>query len=336
LGAGCPDRKERRFVFTLGIDVGGTFARAAVVAVDGRLVSVDKHALKARSPDAVVESVGEAVARALEGAPGVEVAGCGVGVAGQLDPATGRVRVAPNLGWRDVPFGEMLSSRLGRRVWLVNDLSAAAYGEFSVGAGRGERDLLTVFIGTGVGSALIANGLLVSGSGGVAGEMGHTKVVFEGGRRCGCGETGCLEAYAGGANLIAQAREAVTSGESKRLLELAGGELDQLTPMHLERAALEGDAGALRIYDQARRFLGIAISNQVTMLNPARLILGGGVLVRCPGLRRSVTESVARWSSRASQEDFTIADALLGDDSGLMGAGLLAAQFVQAERRITH
>jgi glucokinase len=323
-------------VFTLGIDVGGTFARAAVVAADGRLVTVAKRALGERKPEAVADCVAHAVAEALEAARGVTIIGCGVGVAAQLNPSTGRVRVAPNLGWRDVPFGELLCARLGRPVWLLNDLSAAAYGEFYAGAGRGQRDLLTVFVGSGVGSAIIANGQLVAGIGGVAGELGHIKVVPEGGRRCGCGELGCLEAYAGGHNLIEQCRELVAQAGSPKLLALAGGDPSAITPVHLEEAALAGDPGAVRVYHQMRDFLGVAVANYVTMLNPARLILGGGVLSRLPALRRSVAEGVQRYASRVSLTEFQVVDAVLGDDSGLMGAGLLAAQHAQASHRITH
>ncbi len=313
-------------MFTLGIDLGGTFARAAVIAGDGRLVAVAKHALDDRRPEAVVEAIAHAVEQVLESTPGIQVEACGVGVAAQLNPANGRVRVAPNLGWRDVPLGELLAVRLRRPVRLINDLSAAAYGEYRAGAGRGERELLTVFVGSGVGSAIIAGGQLVHGASGVAAEFGHIKVVPGGGRRCGCGELGCLEAYVGGHNLIEQAQELVAAGESPRLLELAGGDPDRLNPVLLERAALEGDPASLRIYERARGFLAVAVANYVTVLNPARLILGGGVLTHCPGLKRAVVEGVAAYASRVSNEGFRAVDALLGDDSGLMGAGLMAAQ----------
>jgi glucokinase len=206
---------------------------------------------------------------------------------------------------------------------VVNDLSAAAWGELNAGAGRGSQDMYTVFVGSGVGSAIIAGNKLVTGGGGVAGELGHIKVVPNG-RRCGCGELGCLEAYAGGHNLIAQTRELLATGRSHVLMELTGGDPARVTPVTLEQAADAGDAEAREIYERASLMLAIAIANQVTVLNPARLILGGGVLTHCPGIRRRVVEGVQAFASTTSREGLFISDAELGDDSGLIGAALLA------------
>jgi glucokinase len=231
--------------------------------------------------------------------------------------------VAPNLGWRNVPLGEMLRVRLGFSVRVVNDLSAAAWGELNAGAGRGAQDMYTVFVGSGVGSAIIAGGRLVHGGGGVAGELGHIKVIPNG-RRCGCGELGCLEAYAGGHNLIAQTRELLATGRSHTLKELTGGDPARVTPVTLEQAADAGDPEAREIYERASLMLALAVANQVTVLNPARLILGGGVLSHCPGMRRRVLEGVQAYASTISREGLLITDAELGDDSGLIGAALLA------------
>lgn len=307
---------------TLGIDLGGTNARAAVVDAQGQILASAKMALTERSPSAVVESIAQAASLALTSA-GVEVTGCGVGAAGQIHRDSGILAVAPNLGWRNVPLGTLLAERLGRSVRLVNDLAAAAWGELNAGAGRGAQDVYVVFVGSGVGSAIISNNQLVRGGGGVAGELGHTKVV-PGGRRCGCGELGCLEAYAGGHNLIAQTRELLASGRSSILTEMTEGDPARITPATVELAAEAGDPGAREIHERAGQMLGMAIANMVTVLNPARLILGGGVLLNCPGLRRYVVEGVQALSSQTSREGLLIAEAELGDDSGLIGAALLA------------
>jgi glucokinase len=308
----------------LGIDLGGTNARAAVVDEQGLILTATKLALTERSPGAVVEVIAQAAAGALAAAGGVPVRGCGVGAAGQIHRDSGIIAVAPNLGWRNVPLGALLAERLAQPVRVVNDLAAAAWGELNAGAGRGAQDVYVVFVGSGVGSAIIANSQLVRGGGGVAGELGHTKVV-PGGRRCGCGELGCLEAYAGGHNLIAQARELLLSGRSTALAELAEGDPTRLTPVTIEQAAEEGDPGAREIHERAGHMLGLAIANMVTVLNPARLILGGGVLMNCPGIRRYVVEAVQAYASNTSREGLLIAEAELGDDSGLIGAALLAA-----------
>ncbi|PTL81275.1 ROK family protein [Vitiosangium sp. GDMCC 1.1324] len=307
---------------TLGIDLGGTFARAAVVDVQGKIVASAKMTLGERSPSAVVEAIAHAAKAAVDAA-GTSVKSCGVGAAGQIHGDSGVLAVAPNLGWRNVPLGNLLQTRLGYSVKLVNDLAAAAWGELNAGAGRGSQDMYTVFVGSGVGSAIIAGGRLVQGAGGVAGELGHTKVVPNG-RRCGCGELGCLEAYAGGHNLIAQTRELLATGRSHVLLELTGGDPARVTPVTLEQAAEAGDAEAREIYERASLMLAIAVANQVTVLNPARLILGGGVLSHCPGIRRRVLEGVQAYASTTAREGLLISDAELGDDSGLIGAALLA------------
>jgi glucokinase len=309
---------------TLGIDLGGTFARAAVVDAAGKMLSAAKVALSERTPAGVVETIALAAADALKSAAGVEVRGIGVGAAAQIHKDSGVLSVAPNLGWRNVPLGEMLKARLGHPVRVVNDLSAAAWGELHAGAGRGASDMLVVFVGSGVGSAIIANGKLLDGAGGVAGELGHIKVV-PGGRGCGCGEVGCLEAYTGGHNLIAQTRELLAAGKSPKVAELSGGDPARITPVTLEQAAEAGDVAAREVYERAAQFLAVAVANQVTVLNPARLLLGGGVLTHCPGLRRSTMEGVQRYASQTSREGLLITEAELGDDSGIIGAALLAA-----------
>ncbi|HLM44219.1 MAG TPA: ROK family protein [Myxococcaceae bacterium] len=307
---------------TLGIDLGGTFARAAVVDDQGRIVAASKIPLAERSPVAVVEAIAHAAKAAVDAAA-TPVQGCGVGAAGQIHGDSGVLAVAPNLGWRNVPLGDMLKTRLGFSVRVVNDLSAAAWGELNAGAGRGAHDMYTVFVGSGVGSAIIANGKLVNGGGGVAGELGHIKVMPNG-RRCGCGELGCLEAYVGGHNIIAQTRELLATGRSAVLMELTGGDPARVTPVTLEHAAERGDPEAREIYERASLMLALAVANQVTVLNPARLILGGGVLAHCPGIRRRVLEGVQVFASNTSREGLLITDAELGDDSGLIGAALLA------------
>jgi glucokinase len=308
---------------TLGIDLGGTNARAAVVDELGRILTSAKLTLAERSPSAVVEVIAQAAAEAIAEAGHVQVRSCGVGAAGQIHKDSGVIAVAPNLGWRNVPLASLLTERLGQPVRVVNDLAAAAWGELNAGAGRGAQDVYVVFVGSGVGSAIISNSQLARGGGGVAGELGHTKVV-PGGRRCGCGELGCLEAYAGGHNLISLARELLSEKRSTLLADMVEGDPARITPLTIEQAAEAGDAGARELHERAGRMLGLAIANMVTVLNPARLILGGGVLMNCPGLRRYVVEGVQAYASNTSREGLLIAEAELGDDSGLIGAALLS------------
>jgi glucokinase len=312
-------------VHALGIDLGGTHARAALVDAQGRIVDSLRSKLSERTPEAVTRGIAEAVQQLFQQNPHAEktMSGCGVGVAGQLDAPKGLVKVAPNLGWRDVPFGQMLQQALGHPVKLFNDLTAAAWGELHVGAGRGIRDMLVVFVGSGVGSAIISDGRLVRGAHGLAGEFGHVKVV-PGGRQCGCGEKGCLEAYVGGHHLIAQMQELAAKPEGSALRQRVGGDLKKLTPVVLEDAVREGDPAAQALHSTAVGHLALAVANYVTVLNPARLVLGGGVLSRCPLMREQLGKGVATLGSLLARQRVEVVDAALGDDSGVIGAALLA------------
>ena len=290
----------------LGIDLGGTNARAAVVTRDGRVLAHHREALTDRSPEGTVASIRRAVDACLAASPGASVPACGVGVAGQLREGT--VVVAPNLGWTHVPLKRLLEEALGRKVAVRNDLAAAAWGEFRAGGGRGQTDTFTVFVGSGVGSAIIANGRLVEGLSGVAGEFGHLKLLSEGGRPCGCGESGCLEAYAGGHNLMRWMKEEGLDG----------------SPAELEALTQSGEPRARKLYDYASGQLALAIANQVTVLNPGALVLGGGVLFHCPGMVRAIRETVERRATRVATVGLRVLLAELGDDAGLVGAALLA------------
>lgn len=290
---------------SLGVDIGGTNARAALVDASGTLLASEREAWSDRSLESVVATVSRLVQQ-VAGDAVPKDAPVGVGFAGMV--RGGVVVNAPNLGWRNVDLGSALEQSLGRKARLVNDLSAAAWGERTAGVAKGLDDTFTVFVGTGVGSALVVGGQLVLGATGVAGEFGHIKVVPEGGRPCGCGEHGCLEAYAGGAKLTEWMREVNLDG----------------TPADLERLALSGHVEARRLYDIASGHLALAIANQVTIFNPSAVVLGGGVLSHCPGLRSRIAEVVGARASAASRQGLQLLDAALGDDSGLVGAALLA------------
>src|SRR5690606_16523101 len=250
---------------TLGVDLGGTNVRAAVVDGAGNVVAEARRPHGGGAPEQVAEVIAEVIREATEKVPLVPVYGVGVGIAAQVDDQTGVVEVAPNLGWRDVPFANVLSERLGRSVVLLNDLSAAAWGEYRVGAGAGAEALLGVFVGTGVGAAIITGGARYRGASGVAAELGHVRVV-PGGRRCGRGDDGCVEAYAGGVSLKQQLREALEESRGTGLAEFVARSGRPLEGSLLEEAAAAGDPVAQVILQRAGSLLGLAVANQVTMV----------------------------------------------------------------------
>jgi glucokinase len=308
----------------LGCDLGGTNVRVAVVDDLGIVHRSVKRKLVDRAPEAVADELADAAGEVLReaGITQDRIEGIGIGVAGQCHGKTGKVLVGPNLGWRDVHFGALVEQRLGRPVRVVNDLSAAAWGEAKIGGARDALDVILVFVGSGVGSGLILDARLYEGASGIAGEFGHIKVV-PGGRLCGCGEHGCLEAYVGGHNITRRIPELAAGGRAKAILRAAGGDPLRVGGSALEIAAEEGDPEALELREDIARMLGVQIGNLVTLLNPGRLILGGGVLTGMPGLRSRTTHWIRHSGGRAHVAELAILDASLGDDSGVVGAALL-------------
>ncbi|MGH2669796.1 MAG: ROK family protein, partial [bacterium] len=262
--------------YVVGVDLGGTKILTALVDLTGRVAARVREATPQSGPDAVVETIVGTVRRVLKDAH-VDVGavrGIGVGAPGPADPTSGVVFEPPNLsGWHDVPLAAMLSARLAVKTYVENDANAAAVGERWAGAGRGVDDLIYMTISTGIGGGLIFNGRLYHGVSGTAGEVGHM-VIDPTGPRCPCGRTGCLEALASGTSIARDARAAVASGRPTTLSPLAP---EALSAADVARAARDGDPLARELFARAARYVGIGVANLVNLLNPAMVIIGGGV-----------------------------------------------------------
>jgi glucokinase len=248
-----------------------------------------------------------------------------------LRDRAGTVANSPHLRWRDVPFGTLLAARLGPRfrLGIYNDVNAVVYGEAVAGSARGCKDVLGVYVGTGIGAGLIIHGQLVEGTSNCAGELGHTKVRWDDeAAPCACGSRGCIEAYIGGSYLQRRIVDELRPGTIKtRALELAGG-LHDIHPGHVDLAAAEGDDWALGLWTELAPLLAVSLGNAVAILNPERLVLGGGVLARCPTLYQLVETSLMIAGNGPSLEPLTVVLAELGDDAGIVGAAHLAASSV--------
>jgi glucokinase len=302
----------------VGIDLGGTNLRAALVSVsDGKILQQTKRKLEQREPDQVARAIAELTA---EVDPDRKRTGVGIGIAAMLRGFTGVVVNAPNLGWREVDFRSLVKSALadGAPVELYNDLNAIALGEQRYGAGRGHKDVLCVYVGTGVGAGLVLDGRLYSGASHLAGELGHVKVVLENGRLCGCGARGCLEAYTSGTHIAQRAREELATRTSAAV-ELAGSR-EAVHAGHLDEAARRGDAYALGLWDEISRTLGLALGAAVTLVNPSRLVTGGGVFTGAPLLAEKVRERLRVAANAPSLVGFDIVETNLGDHAGVLGA----------------
>lgn len=302
----------------VGVDLGGTNLRAALVSIgDGALLAQSKRKLEDRSPEAVARSIGELVA---EVDPDRRRRGVGIGIAAMLRGFTGVVVNAPNLGWREVDFRSVVTRTLATNepVELYNDLNAITLGEQRYGAARGKNDVLCVYVGTGVGAGMVLDGRLYAGASHLAGELGHVKVVLENGRLCGCGARGCLEAYTSGTHIAQRAHEELSTRTSIAV-EIAGSK-DAVHAGHLDQAARRGDAYALGLWDEISRTLALALGAAVTLVNPSRLVLGGGVLSGAPLLGEKVRERLRIAANAPSLEGFEVVETTLGDHAGVLGA----------------
>jgi glucokinase len=309
---------------SLGIDLGGTTTRVALVDEAGNILRAERRLLTRREPEDVIEQV-VTLARGLDAsALSLPV---GVGVAAQLLVRTGMVAVAPNLGWVNVPLGTLLERAFGHPVRLVNDLDAFTVGEARCGAGRGQSDVIVLYLGTGLGAGALCQGLLIEGADGLATELGHTKVASPvTGRLCGCGERGCLEAYTSGRHLPELLKLKVAAGLASPLFTAVEGDLQRLNARNLEDAAVAGEPAASALWDDVALELGKAAAMAVTFMNPRVLVYGGGVLMNAPNLRERTTAVLRAYATKPSQEKLEIRTAELGDQAGLVGAGLLALE----------
>jgi glucokinase len=308
----------------IGLDIGGTALKGGVVAKDGSVLARHTASTDADSgPDTVIARVIEMV-EALSSAAaarGLRIASIGLGVPGLVSRESGVVRAAPNLpGWKDVPLGELLHRKAGLRVTIDNDANNAALGEFIAGAGHGARDLVMLTLGTGVGSGLILDGRLWHGATGHAGEIGHM-IVQPDGRVCGCGQHGCLEAYASAASTARRAEELVAAGEPSTLKAvLDRGEV--LDSKHVVEAAKAGDALSLRIWDESCKYLAIACISIQRILSPQAVVFSGGMSKAGTFLLDPLQVHMDRISSKSFGRIPEVRIAELGNDAGFIGSAL--------------
>lgn len=313
----------------LGIDFGAGRVRVGAVAQDGRLLSTAEVGTEAGAgTQAALASLDRAVRDAAEraGMRAEEASAIGVAAPGQVDAASGAVIYAPNLGWVDVPLGELLRERYGKPVAVENDANAAAYGEALFGAGKdhaGVKDLVLLAVGTGIGGGIVSNGELVGGSTGAAGEAGHMVFRPEG-KVCSCGARGHFEAYAGSACVETKFHRLLREGVQSLAQEIAGGDAERVTIDHIFEAAERGCDTATNVVEEIRLAIGTLAANVTTLLNPALLVVGGSVVKRRRALVQDCGAAVARAAMRASARACRVVESRLWEDAALLGAAELA------------
>jgi glucokinase len=307
---------------SIGVDIGGTKVAGGVVDDDGRIIDRE---LRATPGHDVVETEAIIVEVVTELAARHEVGSVGVGAAGWIANDHATVLFSPHLAWRDEPLRAALAGRIGLPLVVENAANAAAWAEYRFGAAQGQRVVVCVTLGTGIGGGLVVDGNLYRGAFGVACEYGHMTLVPDG-RRCACGNRGCWEMYASGRALARDARELVEESPmaAARLLELAGSKAELTGPI-VTAAAAEGDPAAEAICTMMGRWLGRGLANLAAVLDPSIFVIGGGVSQAGDLLLRPAREEfVHTLTGRGFRPVATIALAALGPDSGLVGAADIA------------
>jgi glucokinase len=324
--------------FAIGIDLGGTNLRIAVVDSTGKILEKITVATESRrGSDLVIDEMCAAARTlALKFQGSGELAGIGIGIPGIIDMKTGTLRESPNLpGWRDYPVQNEIEHRLGTSVFLENDANAAALGENWLGAGNGVADMCMLTLGTGVGGGLVLGGRVLHGMTGMAGELGHIVVDPEG-PACNCGGRGCLEQFASATAVKRMAHEAVSGGKASELAR-AALEDPEFSPKVVHQMALQGDPAARQIFQCVGQALGIAVAGLINIFNFPMYVIGGGVANSWDAFAPAMLETIQRHSyiyrvtappplgadPAVPGKHTIITPALLGDDAGLIGAARL-------------
>jgi glucokinase len=307
------------------VDLGGTNTSFAIGSCEGRILCERTDPTYSHEgPDAVLERIASVV-NDMAAAAGGRLTGLGVGVPGLVDRCAGTTLFLPNLptNWRGVPLGEVLSSRIGCPIYLLNDVRAATLGELTFGAGVEVRNMVFFAVGTGIGGGVVVDGKLRLGPLGAAGELGHQTILPDG-PWCGCGNRGCLEALASGPAIASEGVRLLRSGLAPHLYDLMGGESDSVTPREMRQAAEAGDEPIKAAIVRAAGYLGIGVANMVLALHPDLVVLGGGVAGLGPMLFDTVRSVVRERVRMFPVDELVIRRSKLDDKAGIYGGLALA------------
>ena len=314
----------------IGVDMGGTKILSAVIDAEGNILGTAKVSTKADEGtsiviDRIAESIQKAIGKSCVDKASIQA--IGIGAPGPLDPETGVVIFAPNLGWRDVPLKAELEARTGFPTFVDNDVNVGTLGEHAFGAAEGVQNVVGIFVGTGIGGGIILQGELFHGASKTAGEIGHI-IVKAGGPRCGCGTRGCLEAVASRTAMAKQFQKAILkNGKKSVLTKLTDGDLSIIRSGVLAKAIRANDKLTLKVFKKVTKYLGVGIGSIVNFLNPEMIVLGGGVV---EALDDTFIDNIRTYAEKYALPNtlsgVQIVRAELGDNSGILGAAALARQ----------
>lgn len=311
----------------IGIDVGGTNVKIALVDDNGKIIYSNSVPTYAKMGyEYTVNNIKQAIKDLMKetNTTPSDIEGIGFDFPGQVDCKTGVVKLAPNIpGWVNVPIAQMIEDEFHIPTRIDNDVRCAALGELKLGAGRGCENFICITVGTGIGSGIVINGKVVRGATNAAGELGHIKLQMNGGPICGCGDTGCLEAFASGPAIVAMAQEYIKGGKSTKFREMAAVEGGEITPYMVAKAAEEGDPVAKRIFEIVGEYIGIGLTSVINLLNPERVIIGGGVAESGELLLGPIRKTIKERAMVVAGNAVEIVPAQLGNSAGVIGASML-------------
>lgn len=312
--------------YVIGVDLGATNIISLLISKDGKIVA--RNSRKTMGEKGRKKTISQIVTSARDvlkegeraGVSSKSILGLGIGGPGPLNDDGGVIHIAPNIpGWINTHLVKELEDELHLPIYLENDANAAALGEWWLGAGRGVDNLVLLTLGTGVGGGIIIDGEVLHGVRHTAGEVGHM-IIREGGLLCGCGNRGCLEAYASAQSVVKRTLDAIKKGKKTILTDLVKNKLGDISCKLVYDTARKGDNLSKQIVDETGKYLGIGIANIVNIINPEMIILGGGVAKAGDLLFKPVRKYVREYAFSAATEGVKIVPAALGVNAGAVGA----------------
>jgi glucokinase len=315
----------------MGVDLGGTTTKLAIITEYGEILH--KWEIKTDNSEGgkyITTNIAKTIDQKLNelDESKSKLLGIGMGAPGPVNMVNGSIYETTNLAWKNYPLKDLLEVETSLTAVIDNDANMAALGEMWKGAGNGAKDIICVTLGTGVGGGVIANGELVHGISGAAGEIGHITVVSEGGYPCNCGKTGCLETVASATGIVRLAREELKRAKQPSLLQekLNGGA--ELTSKLLFECATNGDKLSNEVVSLVSRYLGLALAHTANILNPEKIVIGGGVSKAGDSLLIPVREAFKQYAFPRVRESTAIDIATLGNDAGVIGAAWLVKNVI--------
>ena len=309
--------------YSVGVDLGGTNITIALVDLKGKIKNKVKISTQAdKDARYIIQTIIENIKLLVRDINCNQIIGIGIGAAGQIDHAKGMIQFSPNLHWRNIPIVKEIKKECKLPVFIDNDANVACYGEYLFGAGKGAQSIICVTLGTGVGGGIIIDGKIYRGAGGGAGEIGHITVESKG-RKCNCGNHGCMEAYVGAPHIRERCIERLKTGEKSIITRLVEGSLSKITPKVLEEAAFYKDALALELWQETGMYLGIGLASLINIFNPEKIIIGGGVANAGKLISDPMMKTIKERALAVSLHDVKIVRAKLGEEAGVIGAAML-------------